>query len=569
MKSLSSLCLDSFPRASCQNWLKRLQISMLLLSAFLFATGWLIEDPVFLTLGVFSAYGFGLCYICRDLYSRIILLFLFAGIFLFWLTRPLIGMVYRTDAWLGSTFESTVFALGAIYLSIVFLVAGSTLYERMHFAPLRVTAVGEKGSSARDDDSVQTCGLWRRFTRCDYLTALRSASLLIYAFCFVCAMIYGIQMLSYMKGLTYEEFYLTSTTAYASSTLSSLADLAPAALCALLATMPRRSVSTIVLFANILTTIPKLIIGGRTDFVLAVLFLAFYYMVRNAREGKGSWISKREIALVLLAIPVGIVLLGAINYLRAGGGSSPQGIMLRIADTLYKQGVTFKVLEYGYDVNPLVSELGFKFYSLGPLLTTVTQGFVGQLFLGCELLPDVNSVPLATKGFYYAHTMSFFAHPNYLGGESYGSSYILELFADFGFGGIVVGSLVLGFLFTAMANLIGRGWLSTTIILMAARKVFHVPRGEFAEWAECLWSTRFWLVVVAIVLLALIMTYLIQQNKSSNLRGYGFPSFMTFPLSGELRSLRYGRESISKVKTGNSAISVLSLDKRRKGKVRK
>lgn len=516
MKSLSSLCLDaSLVVRSRHTWFELFQAALLVASAFLFVLGGLAANPVIMAFGVFALYGFGLCFICHKLSSRILLLFLFIGIFLFWLTRPLIGMFYQTDAWFGATFDSTAFALGSIYLSIASLLAGSALYERFRRPALRVRTLDTGRANEEKDRLAHVRGAAHLFNRVDWLKAIQYASLVAYVVCFAGAVVYGAQMLSYMRGLSYEEYYLTSTTAYASSTLSSIAGLAPSALCVYLATMPRRSLATTVLIANILTTLPKLIIGARTDFVMAALFLVFYYLVRNARDGRGSWIGKKEIALLLVALPVGIIFLGALNYIRAGGGISTQGLLMQVADALHKQGVTFKVLEYGYEVEPLVSDLGFKCYSLGSLLTTVTQGFVGQLFLGCELLPDINSAALATRGFSYAHAMSFFAHSNYLGGEGYGSSYTLELNADFGIGGIVLGSLFLGFLFTAMASWIGKGWLSTTIIFMAARRVFHMPRGEFIEWASCLWSTRFWLVIVLIVFLALAIAVFLRREKGA------------------------------------------------------
>lgn len=77
---------------------------------------------------------------------------------------------------------------------------------------------------------------------------------------------------------------------------------------------------------------------------------------------------------------------------------------------------------------------------MGAFISNITEGFIGQTFLGCEALGSTNSAKLALEGNSYSHTMSYFAHYNYLGGEGYGSSYILEWFADFGWGGIAVGS---------------------------------------------------------------------------------------------------------------------------------
>lgn len=507
------------PRAHSRLWIA--QVVLLPLSLLSFAVGSVTADPETMAFGVFFLYGFGICYICQDLRSRVFLLFLFIGIFLFWLTRPLLSMLYQTDTWLGTTLDSTAFALGSIYLSIGSLLIGSELYTRLCRKSQRVCSldlVGQVNGKKRIEHAL---GAIYHQNESALLLALRHASLVAYGVCFLGAAVYGVQLLSYMNGLTYLDFYLTSSSEYTSSFVSSLANLSPAALCCYLATMPRRSSATVALLANILTTLPRLLIGARVDFVMAALFLVLYYMLRNARDGRGSWIGKKEVALALLLVPIGIAGLGAINFIRGGIEYEESGLLFQLTDPLYSQGVTFKVLEYGYEVQPQISALGFKFFSLGPLIGTITQGFIGQLFLGCDLLPEVNSVELALRGTSYSHTMSYFAHSNYLGGQGYGSSYILELYADFGWGGIIVGSIFLGVLFTAAAGWVGKGWLSTAIILMGARRVFFMPRGEFVEWASSLWSTRFWLLIVLIAFGALLLAVFFRRRNKGLLHGYG------------------------------------------------
>jgi hypothetical protein len=194
------------------------------------------------------------------------------------------------------------------------------------------------------------------------------------------------------------------------------------------------------------------------------------------------------------------------------------------------------VLGHGYIVNNEVQELGFKFFSMGGLIDTFTQGFIGQTFFGFTLLPSTNSPELALYGNSYAHTMSFFAHPNYLGGEGYGSSYILELFADFGYAGIAVGSLVISMAFVALSRSIGRSWFWGTGALVGALSVFHMPRGYADEWISYIWNTRFW---VAIVLLLVVTAVLELSMRSA--------------WAGKIGSLFNRRAAVARVKNGLDA----------------
>lgn len=517
---------------------------VLMASALLLATiGYATREPYIMLFGVFALFLFSIVYICQDIRTRILLAFLYFGIFLFWLTRPLIALFYQTETWLGSTEDTTFFALSAVFLTMLFLMVGSMLYTFFSSAslgeksPMRFMAKSifppraSRGSSgsARINAALlsPTCFSWKR--------ALRASSLILLSVFIGASFLLGVQMLSFMQGASYEEYFITSTSEYSSGLVTSLAGLAPCAMCAYLATLPQRRPATVVLVINILTTLPKLIIGTRTDFVMAVLFMALYYLLRNGLDGKGTWIGRREVTLVVVAVPLGILFLGALNYIRAGGTVGPEGVFMQIGDALYKQGVTFKVLEYGYDVQPSIDELGFKFYSLGSLIHTITQGFVGQLYLGSPTLPDVNSAELALKGPFYSHAMSYYAHPNYLGGEGYGSSYVLELFADFGYGGIIVGSVLLGYTFCAVAPHIGSTWFATTLLLMAARRVFHMPRGEMIECLSFLWSTRFWAALVLLVALAVVLRYLAERRDGVRVSSRGSRS--SYPMRLRLRRL--------------------------------
>ncbi len=506
---------------------RSLQALLVVVSAALFITGTAFADSYIALFGVFSLFIANIMYGAFRLRTRSLFLFLHFGIFLFWLTRPFISLIYGSDAWQGSL-ESTSFSLSVIYLTMICLVAGNELYE--------LSGAGKSGSSmfsSWDFPSFDCRRMERKESErrrgafglapsdCDWKRILRWVSLFVFVVAAAAALYKGYSMLSYMQGMLYEEYFLTSESAYVSSSVSSLAAMLPYAMCAYLATFPKRLPSTIVLLANVAVAVPELLIGTRGSFVLAVVFLAFYYLLRNTVDkssGEGAWIGRREILLVALGLPVGVFAMGMITYLRDVNGVGPEGILLALADSLHMQGVTFKTLQYGYDVMDSVNGLGFRGYSFGSLIDAVTQGFIGQLFLGCDLLPTTNSVELATQGSYYSHAMSYFAHSNYLGGEGYGSAYVMELFADFGYAGVVLGSLFLGFAFAWLSERAGKSWLVTVFCLMAARKVFHMPRGEFAEWISCLWSTRFWLCIVGIVFVSLVVYWIGRKVRMGTLK---------------------------------------------------
>lgn len=504
-----------------------LQSVLLPLSLILFATAAIASDLVLALAATLLLFVSNVVYGCMRLRERILFIFLHAGIALFLLTRPLVATFDSERTWFLSSLETTWFAISSIFVSMVFLYLGAALYTaacsfndrrrndrdklRSGISVLRLSAKDsecQKRKSSSFYAAGHTVGnLVSGFGRSERIKYIRMASLLLFIVCFFAALYEGAVKLSYMSGLSYEDYYLIESSDHVPWIIGVLKPMMLYALCSYLACMPRRRPTVICLTLYTITTLPMLIIGSRSDFVIAFLFAALYFILRAVTDTEERWITKRLIAAACLVAPVGIFAMGMMNYTRAGDTVNGMGFVSLVFDALYKQGVSFTVLGHGYDVNPQVQELGFRFFTIGSVISTVTQGFIGQTFLGCPDLGSTNSALLALNGNSYAHAMSFFAHPNYLGGEGYGSSYILELYADFGFAGIIVGSLILGVAFSFMSTLIARRWFGGMVALTAATAVFHMPRGYFIEWIEFVITTRFLLAVVLIAALSAVLFY--------------------------------------------------------------
>lgn len=498
-----------------------LQSALVPLACIVFATGYCFDDLYVALLGTVLMFTANIVFGCLRLRERLLFLFLHAGIALFLLTRPVIGTLDEDRTWMLSSPESTWFAITAIFVSLVFLFLGAVTYST-------VVSFNERRRKERDElrSGIEVVGaseeafgrnargilgsvadLTSKLKHSERIRYIRTASLLCFLVCYVAALYEGYIKLSYMSGLAYEEYYLIDADEHVPWIIGVLRPMMLYAFCSYLACMPRRRPTVICLALYVSTTVPMLMIGSRSDFVIAFLFAALYFVLRAVTDTEERWITKRLITVVFIAAPLGIFAMGAMNYTRAGSTIAGFGFTSLISDALFKQGVTFTVLGHGYDVNPQIQDLGFRFFSIGGVTDTITQGFIGQTFFGCPNLGDANSALLALNGTSYAHSMSYFAHSNYLGGEGYGSSYILELYADFGFGGIIVGSFILGVAFPILSMLIGRGWFGGMVALTAALAVFHMPRGAYIEWISFIIETRFLAAVFVIIALSVILAY--------------------------------------------------------------
>ncbi len=141
--------------------------------------------------------------------------------------------------------------------------------------------------------------------------------------------------------------------------------------------MPRKRPTAICFLMFIATSVPILLIGSRGDFVVDVLFAALYFVFRSITDKEERWITKRMMVGVAILAPLGIFAMGLQNYLRSGQVTN-LGFVEMLEDALFKQGVTFTVLGRAYNVNDQIQNLGFKFFTMGPFISNITEGFIGR-----------------------------------------------------------------------------------------------------------------------------------------------------------------------------------------------
>ncbi|NLG10972.1 MAG: O-antigen polysaccharide polymerase Wzy family protein [Coriobacteriaceae bacterium] len=463
------------------------------LSVALFIIGLITSDLLVIYAGMALLFAVNVTYAVCDLSKRSVFLFFHLGLALFLISRPTIKLLeggVLTE--LSLDFNGALFSLAVIFLSMFFLRLGSGAAEwRQHNRDEKAeTFVDRHPKDVRKNPILPT---------------LRGASAIVYGIGFIGLMWLGILKLQAMQGLSYEHFYLVSISEYTNVIVRTIATMEPYALCAFLATFPKKRPATIVLIMHIITTIPVLIIGSRADFVLGVLFLMLYYVLRNFIDGKGSWIGHFERVLVAICLPVGIIAMGMVSVIR----SSAQIINFSLFDSLvtaiYQQGVTYEVLSKGYAVRDVIAAMGFKGFSFGALTDYILQGPFGIYILGNSDLGSANSINLAVQGHSYAHTMSYFMHWRYLQGAGWGSSYLLELYQDFGMLGVGIFSFLFGMILSYLPRLLKRSWLTGTLTLTVCIVIFHMPRGTAIEWISYVWTLQFWFTLTLIGGLAYVM----------------------------------------------------------------
>lgn len=278
-------------------------------------------------------------------------------------------------------------------------------------------------------------------------------------------------------------------------------------LCLYLATKPKKLPATIVLGCYVMANAIHLFIGTRNPVILSIIFAFVYYFMRNQEE-RGRWIGFKEKTAIWVLTPLLALFMGAMNYLRDNVAIKQMNIGELLLDFLYKQGTSFGVLANGYLYQTTLPIREFRNYTFGPIIEYLTRGNLGNLLFDTEPFRNtVNSLELALESNSFAHNLSYLVKKQeYLAGHGVGSSYMMEIFIDYGMWGVLILSIVLGIIFVYMLKIAySRYVLAFAIQLVILSNLFFMPRSSFSESFFNLFTVQFWFLVVVVYLVSWLL----------------------------------------------------------------
>ena len=479
--------------------------SLIVMSAPAFLYGYWMREYNYAIIGVNFLFVASILYSYVNIRRRAIFLTFNITMWVFLISRPTISML-RGDEWWYFKAESVRFAVLSLYLALFFILIGAALCERI----LEVKGA-YKHEHTRDFVVIEK-------SQSDLNSSILVISGAIFLICFACKMLIGVEKIIFMSGREYYEYYVSyqSSFPYVFNTVSMMT---PYVLCVFLASMPKKRYAYIYLFMYVVSTLPNLLIGIRNDIVLALIFSFLYFYIRDYFDGTKFWVGKFERMACVIIIPIAIVFLGAYNYIRDSAEYQNNAFSL-ITDLFYKQGVSFDVLCMGHDAIPRLPNPIGKNYTFGSIIDYLKTNIVSRTLFDIEPFPSGNSEMKALYGNEFAHSMSYVVRDDYLDGHGYGSSFILETYADFGYIGIILFSVFIGVLCIYMLHLMKKSRMWRVIVLVALTKFFFTPRSGATEFVTFLFYVQFWVPVIAILVIARLINKkdnIIPYNKYSNL----------------------------------------------------
>ncbi len=391
-----------------------------------------------------------------------ILLFLFGiAFFTFLLGREFLQRFFAhqvEDFSAATTLHTHIVLL----LSLVILFLTYSLIERYW----KVKSPHKKDRHRTEEERVQRIERIRIITRIFFYITI------------VCSIIYAVITVYYVVS---ESYYYTYTPEYHERiegnfllySLSKMELFMQVALSAFFATMPDKKACKLPTLLYCIYLILSLGSGQRSIVVLGIFWLIIYFTFRNMDDSAGNWISKKIIIALVVAAPFALVFLALFNHWRAGYSAS-SGVFDGIRSFFYQQGVSVNVIKWEFDFHDQLPSN--RWYSMQAFDT----GIIARIF-GIPVY-NGNSLAHATEGFSLAHALGYLVlGDGYLAGHGTGTSYIAELFHDFGYLGVAFGNVILGALLFFCGHFEKNKPLLNTVKLLMITALLWVPRGMYTD----------------------------------------------------------------------------------------
>lgn len=310
--------------------------------------------------------------------------------------------------------------------------------------------------------------LFQRQRSEEYMNGLQHSSKIV----FYCTYIFYLINILFRINYIQQVGYLASYTAEATGPgtpwiIEKLALFCPVALFCFLATFPSKKECGIPLALYALYGFLTLLTGQRYPVIAVTMLIVIYTVIRDRAEG--GWITRTHYFMLMVGIPIAAVGLLAVDSIRLGNSFETNSFLQRFIEFFAVQGGSINVIKYGKFFEKQLQDI--QFYSINSILSNILN-----------LNPyHNNSLEYAMYGHSFAARMSVLEYGKeaYLAGHGVGSSFIAEMYHDFGYIGVGVGSFIYGWCISKINQLPPKKPICATFCLMMISPLLFAPRGEF------------------------------------------------------------------------------------------
>ncbi len=457
-------------------------------SIFYFVSGLFTQDIAVLSLSVFLLWISALLYGCSKDQINIIYVFFLITFFIFLLSRIMVRWLTEREIYSPFSEEIMIHTYICLYLSLLGLLIGAMINVQFTFGhkePYRISSSTENGFNDIN------------------LRLLRQLSAIFAIIAGFATLAVNIEKIAFY-GVTGSGAELR--TVYASSLpgiVLRLSYIYVLMLCIFLAAKPSKRSATLMFLQYLAISATKMMFGSRCDFVLGLMFMVAYFLIRDhmnvkeGLEGADKWFGKKEMMICIISIPLLVILLQFVEYYRVQDTFSFSSFWDTLLDFFESQGTSVDIIGYTYKYADKLDQPHFL-YLFDNTWTFLSTNPISSAIFGTQSY-STNSLERALYGTSLDQSLYYIINPeSYLSGKGCGSSYVAEAFLGYGYIGTFLVSLFLSMFMKKFYEFDFNKLWKTVIALIFIQQLFFMPRAGFDEFVGDFASVTHIIAVLAL-----------------------------------------------------------------------
>lgn len=344
------------------------------------------------------------------------------------------------------------------------------------------------------------------------LRRIRSYSRFLFYICITAYLAVTVDKILFRQVSTLQEYYANyNTSSNLPGVVVKVADCHLIALCIFLATKPTKKEAKLPLLVFLSASALTIIYGVRNVVLLNAMLIFIYFILRNG-DGEEVWLHKKAVVIGIIVSPVAIVLLQAFDAFRRSIAFNIFDIKQLFSFSLVKEFFVSQSVSSYLLPNAIthMSQLGGQPvpYTIGTLYTYLRQNMIVRFFTGASAFGS-NSIESAMSSGNLGARLAFYMYrETFLTGTGMGGSFVADLFVDFSYVGVFLGTL-LACVFVSWLSNSARGNTSPYFLafsLVAIRWICYMPRDSYFAWAMQAFSFMNILFVLMMIVLCKVRT---------------------------------------------------------------
>ncbi|MFL0268890.1 O-antigen polysaccharide polymerase Wzy family protein [Candidatus Clostridium radicumherbarum] len=337
----------------------------------------------------------------------------------------------------------------------------------------------------------------------NWLLVVRRVCLIFFFVLFPFKMLFILERVKFVMEHSYISYYLDfqSNLPYLFIKFN---DMCNVSFYAFLCTKPRKKEVIIPILLSLIASVISLFSGQRNIFVLDILVILIYIVIRNFLDDKKYeiWIKKRSVLILLVILPCFTIAMNSLSYIRNKQTFQYQGAGSSIEEFLKNQGLSVNIISYGKEMKNQIPNNGL--YTLNPIMLFLKNNVFSKLLFNFQIYKP-QTIEMALNGTSFANTITYMISPTaYLSGYGAGTNYVAELYQDYGYFGVVIFNIIVGIILIKFAELFTNiSWWKSTLTLLLIRNILYIPRNETLSFIMVGWNI--------INLLTLLLIYFISK----------------------------------------------------------